>query len=57
MRQLAFAGSRGPVFLAPEAEAAILVGMTVLFVLLARLMLRTLEERARREGRLTVRWR
>jgi ABC-2 type transport system permease protein len=57
MRQLAFAGSRGPVFLAPEAEAAILVGMTVLFVLLARFMLRTLEERARREGRLTVRWR
>ena len=31
--------------------------MTVFFVLLARFMLRTLEQRARREGRLTVRWR
>jgi ABC-2 type transport system permease protein len=57
MRQLAFAGSRGPVFLPPEAEAAILVAMTVFFVVLARFMLRALEERARREGRLTVRWR
>jgi ABC-2 type transport system permease protein len=57
MRQLAFVGSVGPVFLSPEAEALILVAMTVLFVLLARFMLRTLEQRARREGRLTVRWR
>jgi len=57
MRQLAFSGSVGPVFLSPEVEALILIAMTVLFVLLARFMLRTLEERARREGRLTVRWR
>jgi ABC-2 type transport system permease protein len=58
MRQLAFAGNVGPVaFLPPEAEALILIGMTVFFVLLARLMLRILERRARLEGRLTVRWR
>jgi ABC-2 type transport system permease protein len=56
MRQLAFEDVQ-PVFLPPETEAAILVLMTVFFVLLARFMLRNLEERARREGRLTVRWR
>ena len=44
-------------FLSPEAEALILVVMTVVFIGLARWMLRTLERRARREGRLTVRWR
>ena len=58
MRQLAFAGHLGPpAFLAPEAEAVVLLAMTAFFVLLARWMLRTLEQRARREGRLTVRWR
>ena len=58
MRQLAFAGGLGPpVLLPPEAEAAILAVMTVAFVLLARFALRSLEQRARREGRLTVRWR
>ncbi len=58
MRQLAFAGNTAqPVFLSPAAEALILVAMTAFFVLLARFMLRVLEERARREGRLTVRWR
>jgi ABC-2 type transport system permease protein len=57
MRQLAFAGvvSR-PVLLPPEAEAGILAAMVVVFVLLARYSLRLLEGRARREGRLTVRW-
>ncbi len=58
MRQLAFAGGLGPPpLLPPEAEAGILAVMTVAFVLLARFALRSLEERARREGRLTVRWR
>jgi ABC-2 type transport system permease protein len=58
MRQLAFAANLGPpAFLAPEAEALILLAMTAFFVLLARWMLRTLEQRARRDGRLTVRWR
>ena len=58
MRQLAFAGNLGPpAFLPPAAEALILFAMTAFFVLLARFMLRTLEQRARREGRLTVRWR
>ncbi|MEO8229012.1 MAG: ABC transporter permease [Chloroflexota bacterium] len=58
MRQLAFAGNAGPpAFLPPEAEALVLVAMTAFFILLARYMLRMLEQRARREGRLTVRWR
>ena len=59
MRQLAFAGSepQPPPFLSPEAEAGLLVLMTIFFIGLARFTLRSLEERARREGRLTVRWR
>lgn len=57
MRQLAFA-STGPTGTpSPEVEALILVVMTVVFVILARFLLRSMEERARREGRLTVRWR
>jgi ABC-2 type transport system permease protein len=58
MRQLAFAGSVSrPVLLPPQAEAGILAVMVVLFILFARYSLRVLEGRARREGRLTVRWR
>jgi ABC-2 type transport system permease protein len=58
MRQLAFAANLGPpAFLPPQLEALVLVAMTVFFIALARFMLRTLEQRARREGRLTVRWR
>jgi ABC-2 type transport system permease protein len=58
MRQLAFAGGPPPVGTPPaDIEALILVAMTVVFILLARVMLRSLELRARREGRLTVRWR
>jgi ABC-2 type transport system permease protein len=58
MRQLAFAGSVSrPVLLPPESEAGILAVMVVLFVLFARYSLRALEGRARREGRLTARWR
>jgi len=55
MRQLAFAGSQVSL-LPPLAEAGILVAMTVLFTLAARWSLRTLERRARIEGRLTMRW-
>jgi ABC-2 type transport system permease protein len=58
MRQLAFAGGPAPVGTPPaNVEALILVAMTVVFIGLARVMLRSLELRARREGRLTVRWR
>jgi ABC-2 type transport system permease protein len=58
MRQLAFAGSVSrPVLLPPQAEAGILAVMVVVFILFARYSLRVLEGRARREGRLTVRWR
>ncbi len=57
MRQLAFVGAPGlegtP---SPPAEALILVAMTVVFLVLARFMLRTLERLARREGRLSLRW-
>jgi ABC-2 type transport system permease protein len=57
MRQLAFADSAYPIGTpGPEVEAAILVGMTVVFLLLARWTLSVLERRARREGALSVRW-
>jgi ABC-2 type transport system permease protein len=57
MRQLAFADSAYPLGTpGPAVEALILVAMTVVFVLLARWTLRTLERRAREAGRLSVRW-
>jgi ABC-2 type transport system permease protein len=57
MRQLAFAGSPYPAGTpSPAVEALILVAMTVVFIALARYMLRTLERRARRAGRRSIRW-
>jgi ABC-2 type transport system permease protein len=57
MRQLAFAGSAYPAGTPPpEVEALILVVMVVVFLAMARWTLRTLERRARAEGRLSVRW-
>jgi ABC-2 type transport system permease protein len=57
MRQLAFAGVSFPIGTpSPEVEALILIAMTVVFLVAARWMLRTLERMARREGRLSVRW-
>jgi ABC-2 type transport system permease protein len=57
MRQLAFVGADFPVGTpSPEVEALILVAMTVVFLGVARWMLRKLERMARREGRLSVRW-
>jgi ABC-2 type transport system permease protein len=57
MRQLAFADSAYPAGTpGPAAEALILVGMVVVFLLLARWTLVALERRARQEGRLSVRW-
>jgi ABC-2 type transport system permease protein len=57
MRQLAFAGAAYPIGTPPpDVEAVILVAMTVVFLLLARLTLRLLERLARKEGRLSVRW-
>ena len=57
MRQLAFAGAEFPIGTPPPAvEALILVAMTVVFLVAARWMLRTLERMARHEGRLSVRW-
>jgi hypothetical protein len=55
MRQLAFVGTDVGL-LPPLTEAGILVVMTVVFTLAARWSLRTLERRARIEGRLTMRW-
>ena len=58
MRQLAFATDLGPTGTPPpEVEALVLVGMTVVFILLARWMLRTLERIAREKGRISARWR
>ena len=57
MRQLAFADAAYPLGTpGPAVEALILVAMTVVFTLLARWTLKTLERRARQEGRLSVRW-
>jgi ABC-2 type transport system permease protein len=57
MRQLAFAGTAYPIGTpSPAIEAAILVAMVVVFVLLSRWTLATLERFARSEGRLSVRW-
>jgi ABC-2 type transport system permease protein len=57
MRQLAFADAAYPLGTpSPEVEAVILLGMTVVFLLIARLTLRILERLARKEGRLSIRW-
>ncbi len=57
MRQLAFAEAEFPVGTPPpEVEVLILVGMTVVFLGIARWALAVLERMARREGRLSIRW-
>lgn len=57
MRQLAFTGAAYPIGTpSPEVEALILLAMTVVFLLAARVTLSILERLARREGRLSVRW-
>ena len=57
MRQLVFAGQ--PYITgtpSPEVEALILVAMTVVFLLLARWMIRRIERMARSRGSLSIRW-
>jgi ABC-2 type transport system permease protein len=57
MRQLVFSGATFPIGTpAPGLELAILLVMAVVATLLARWMLAAMERRARRDGRLTVRW-
>ena len=57
MRQLAFTGVDFPVGTpSPEIEVLILVVMTVVFLAIARWTLAVLEQMARREGRLSIRW-
>lgn len=57
MRQLAFADQASLMGTPPpEVEALILVAMTVVFVALARWMLRTIERMARGRGSLSIRW-
>ncbi|MCI0346561.1 MAG: ABC transporter permease [Chloroflexi bacterium] len=57
MRQLAFADAAFPVGTpSPLAEIGILVVMSVVSILAARWMLVAMERRARRDGRLSVRW-
>ena len=57
MRQLAFAGAAFPVGTpSPLVEIGILVLMSVISIAAARWMLLAMERRARRDGRLSVRW-
>ena len=57
MRQLVFADQASLLGTpAPEVEALILVAMTVVFVALARWMMRTIERMARGRGSLSIRW-
>jgi ABC-2 type transport system permease protein len=57
MRQLAFVGAAFPAGTpAPLVEVAILAAMTAISIYVARWMLRAMERRARRDGRLSVRW-
>jgi len=57
MRQLAFAGADFPVGTPPPlVEVGILAAMTVVSIVAARWMLIAMERRARRDGRLSMRW-
>jgi ABC-2 type transport system permease protein len=57
MRQLVFSGASFPIGTPPPVlELGILVVMAVIATLAARWMVVAMERRARREGRLTVRW-
>jgi ABC-2 type transport system permease protein len=56
IRQLTFTQVHGMGVLPPLAEAAILVAMAVVFLVLARVSLAYFERRARAEGRLVARW-
>lgn len=57
MRQLVFADHASLMGTpSPEIEALILVAMTVVFVALARWMMRTIERMARGRGSLSIRW-
>lgn len=56
MRQIVFAGSEMEGVLPVGTEMAILAVMGVVFLVGARIALRYLEQLARREGRLTLRW-
>jgi ABC-2 type transport system permease protein len=56
MRQLAFVDSGVQGVLPVGVEVAILAVMGVVFIVAARLALGFLEQMARREGRLTLRW-
>ena len=57
MRQLVFPDAEFPVGTPPpEVEVLILIGMTAVFLVLARWMLARLERMARHKGRLSVRW-
>ncbi|MBI2202202.1 MAG: ABC transporter permease, partial [Armatimonadetes bacterium] len=55
MRQLLYAGTH-PALLPILTELAILVGLGVVFILLARFLLKRMEFLARREGRLSLRF-
>ena len=56
MRQILFPRFADQGLMPVSVEVALLFGLGIVFVIIARLLLRKLERISRREGRLTVRW-
>jgi ABC-2 type transport system permease protein len=56
MRQLMFSGMEVAALLPWQTELLVLVGLAVLFLLMARHALRYMEYRGKKEGRLVMRW-
>jgi ABC-2 type transport system permease protein len=54
MRQVLFPAAEG--FLSVPVELGLLAGLSVVFLIGARWTLRVLEQKARRDGTLTVKW-
>ena len=56
MRQILYGSAAGYGFIPYRIEMIVLLALAVVYVLLARWALRTMENLSRREGRLTLRW-
>jgi ABC-2 type transport system permease protein len=56
MRQILFPRFASQGLMPVGVEAAILAGLGLIFIVVARILLRRIEKISRQEGRLTVRW-